>query len=40
MRSVGDTMIAAPPLVIEKAQIDEMAALARKCLDDTARKVL
>jgi len=40
MRSVGDTMIAAPPLVIEKSQIDEMAALARKCLDDTASKVL
>jgi putrescine aminotransferase len=40
MRSVGDTMISAPPLVITVEQIDEMARLARKCLDDTAAKVL
>ena len=40
MRSVGDTMISAPPLVITVEQIDEMARLARKCLDDTAEQVL
>ncbi len=40
MRSVGDTMISAPPLVITVDQIDEMARLARKCLDDTAAQVL
>jgi len=40
MRSVGDTMITAPPLVITVEQIDEMVALARKCLDATAEQVL
>ncbi len=35
MRAVGDRMIIAPPLVITLAQIDEMAALIRKCLDLT-----
>ena len=37
MRSVGDTMIIAPPLVITREQIDELVALARKALDDTLR---
>lgn len=35
MRAVGDRMIIAPPLVITKAQIDEMIALIRHCLDLT-----
>lgn len=36
MRAVGDRMIIAPPLVITRAQIDEMVALIRRCLDLTA----
>ncbi|HET9978549.1 MAG TPA: aspartate aminotransferase family protein [Burkholderiaceae bacterium] len=35
MRAVGDRMIVAPPLVITRAQIDEMVALVRRCLDLT-----
>ncbi|MBX3636418.1 MAG: aspartate aminotransferase family protein [Rubrivivax sp.] len=35
MRAVGDRMIVAPPLVITRAQIDEMVALIRRCLDLT-----
>jgi putrescine aminotransferase len=35
MRAVGDRMIIAPPLVITRAQIDEMVALIRRCLDLT-----
>ncbi len=35
MRAVGDRMIIAPPLVISKAQIDEMVALIQQCLDAT-----
>jgi putrescine aminotransferase len=35
MRAVGDRMIVAPPLVITRAQIDEMVALIRRCLDAT-----
>jgi putrescine aminotransferase len=35
MRAVGDTMIIAPPLVISKAEIDELVEKARKCLDLT-----
>lgn len=42
MRAVGDRMIVAPPLVITRAQIDEMMALIRRCLDltldDTQRR--
>ena len=37
MRAVGDRMIIAPPLVITRAQIDELAALIRLCLDLTLR---
>jgi putrescine aminotransferase len=33
MRAVGDRMIIAPPLVITRAQIDEMMSLMRRCLD-------
>ncbi|NYE63107.1 putrescine aminotransferase [Duganella sp. 1224] len=35
MRAVGDRMIIAPPLVLTRAQIDEMVALIRHCLDLT-----
>ncbi|WP_372840592.1 aspartate aminotransferase family protein [Pseudomonas protegens] len=35
MRAVGDTMIISPPLVISEAEIDELVAKARKCLDLT-----
>jgi putrescine aminotransferase len=35
MRAVGDRMIIAPPLVITRAQIDDMVALIRLCLDAT-----
>jgi putrescine aminotransferase len=35
MRAVGDRMIVAPPLVISRAQIDEMADRIRFCLDLT-----
>ncbi|MDI5889727.1 aspartate aminotransferase family protein [Halomonas rhizosphaerae] len=37
MRSVGDTMIIAPPLVITREQIDDLVTLAREALDETAR---
>ena len=35
MRAVGDRMIVAPPLVMTIDQLDEMAALIRRCLDLT-----
>ena len=35
MRAVGDRMIIAPPLVMTRAQIDEMMALIHTCLDAT-----
>ena len=35
MRAVGERMIIAPPLVMTRAQIDEMVALIRRCLDLT-----
>jgi putrescine aminotransferase len=35
MRAVGDRMIVAPPLVMTRAQIDEMIAKIRFCLDAT-----
>jgi len=35
MRAVGNRMIIAPPLVITRAQIDEMVGLIRRCLDLT-----
>lgn len=35
MRAVGDRMIIAPPLVMTRAQIDEMMGLIRRCLDAT-----
>ena len=35
MRAVGDRMIIAPPLVITRAQVDEMVSLIKRCLDLT-----
>ena len=35
MRAVGERMIIAPPLIMTRAQIDEMVALIRFCLDAT-----
>ena len=40
MRAVGHRMIIAPPLVITRAQIDEMLALIRRCLDLTLADAL
>lgn len=39
MRAVGDRMIIAPPLVMTRAQVDEMMALIRRCLDLTLADV-
>ncbi|WP_172150659.1 MULTISPECIES: aspartate aminotransferase family protein [Pseudomonas] len=39
MRAVGDTMIISPPLVISKAEIDELVDKARQCLDLTAEEL-
>ena len=39
MRAVGERMIVAPPLVMTKAEIDEMAARIRECLDLTLADV-
>lgn len=35
MRSVGDTMIISPPLIISRAEIDELIEKARRSLDET-----
>jgi putrescine aminotransferase len=35
MRAVGERMIIAPPLIMTRAQIDEMIDLIRFCLDAT-----
>jgi len=40
MRAVGDRMIVAPPLVMTCAQIDEMVARIRECLDLTLADVV
>ena len=39
MRAVGDRMIIAPPLTMTRAQIDEMMALIRQCLDATSEQL-
>jgi putrescine aminotransferase len=39
MRAVKDTMIIAPPLVMERAHVDELIDKARRCLDLTARDI-
>ena len=37
MRAVSDAMILSPPLVISKAEIDELMGKASRALDLTAR---
>jgi putrescine aminotransferase len=39
MRAVQDTMIISPPLIMAREQIDELIALAKKCLDLTAKEL-
>ncbi len=39
MRAVGDRMIISPPLVMTRAQIDEMMGLIRHCLDATLKEL-
>ena len=39
MRAVADTMIISPPLVADKAHIDELLEIARSALDETAKKM-
>jgi putrescine aminotransferase len=39
MRAVGDSMIVAPPLIVEKKHIDELIDKARRCLDLTAESL-
>lgn len=39
MRASGDRMLLAPPLVISKAEIDELVAKAKQAIDATARRV-
>jgi putrescine aminotransferase len=39
MRAVRDTMIMAPPLVMERKHVDELVEKARKCLDLTAKDI-
>jgi putrescine aminotransferase len=36
LRAVGDTMVCAPPLVLEREEADELVDKAWKCLDLTA----
>lgn len=37
MRAIGDTMVLSPPLTITESETDELFALARRCLDLTAK---
>ena len=39
MRAVGDTMVAAPPLVISHEEVDELVETAWKCLDLTRQAI-
>ena len=39
MRAVGDRMIIAPPLVITRAQVDELMGLIHRCLDLTVTEL-
>jgi putrescine aminotransferase len=39
MRAIGDTMVLSPPLVISEAEIDELFALARKCIELVSRDI-
>lgn len=37
MRAIRDTMVLAPPLIVTRAEVDEIVRLARKCFDLTAK---
>lgn len=37
MRAIRDTMVLSPPLVITKAEVDELLGLAKRCIDLTAK---
>ncbi|MBT2786239.1 MULTISPECIES: aspartate aminotransferase family protein [unclassified Halomonas] len=39
MRSVGDTMVISPPLIITRSEIDELVDKAQRALDKTAEKL-
>ncbi|MDX1555392.1 MAG: aspartate aminotransferase family protein, partial [Xanthomonadales bacterium] len=39
MRAVGDTMIVSPPLIITRAQVDELVDKAEQALDATAQRL-
>ncbi|MGS2744952.1 aspartate aminotransferase family protein [Halomonas sp. LS-001] len=39
MRSVGDTMVMSPPLIITRSEIDELVSKARLALDKTAEQL-
>jgi putrescine aminotransferase len=39
MRAVGDSMIICPPLVISKAEIDELIEKTQKSLDQTLAQI-
>ena len=39
MRAIRDTMVLSPPLVISEAEVDEIVALAKACIDATAREL-
>ncbi len=39
MRACWDTMVFAPPLIIDRAEIDQWMVLARKALDLTLQDV-
>ncbi len=39
MRAVGDSMIMCPPLIISKAEIDELMDITKRSLDQTLAQV-
>jgi putrescine aminotransferase len=39
MRAIRDTMVLSPPLVISEAEVDELLARARHCIDLTAKEL-
>ena len=39
MRACGDHIVASPPLVITKAEIDEMLGVAARCMEAFERKL-
>jgi putrescine aminotransferase len=39
MRASGDRMLLSPPLVITRAQIDELVEKAERAIDATARQI-